>query len=92
MNAEDLIKKILAGELEPQEFARLVQGNSSLRAELDNLIPENVANSIRMAKGLAPIGSDDAPLHLHHWKDVADDMHDYTILTRTMHLLMHKGK
>ena len=50
------------------------------------------SNIERMAKGLAPIGWDGNPVHLHHWKGIANDFYNYSSVSRTLHQLIHKLK
>ena len=47
-------------------------------------------NIERMASGKAPIGWDGYSVTLHHWKGIANDFYDFSPVTRTFHIYIHK--
>ena len=49
-------------------------------------------NISRMTRGLAPIGWDGYSVQLHHWSGIVNDFYDYSPLSRTLHILVHKMK
>lgn len=63
--------------------------NSSGRCRLRS-IQSNDENIERMASGKAPIGWDGCSVTLHHWKGIANDFYDFSPVTRTFHIYIHK--
>ena len=48
-------------------------------------------NINRMNRGLAPIGWDGYPVHLHHWDGIANNFYNYSPVSRTLHQIIHWG-
>lgn len=43
-----------------------------------------------MLQGKAPIGWDGYSVQLHHWQGIANNFKDYSPVSRTLHILIHK--
>ena len=48
------------------------------------------SNINRMSRGLAPIGWDGYSVQLHHWEGIANNFYNYSPVSRTLHILIHK--